>query len=86
MECPVQRNHFSDQLVSHPNARRRAPEMEWPRPKGVTVGEREEALGELLLREPEIITWLAPDDGTVGNDWSGMDEVRETLPLITEDA
>jgi hypothetical protein len=74
------------QLVPHPNARSRAPEMPWPRPKGVTVGDREEAIGELLLREPEIIAWLAPDDGTIGNDSSGMNEMRETLPLITEDA
>ena len=38
--------------------------------KGETVEEREEAVPELLLLEPEILAWLESTDRNVGNDSS----------------
>ena len=38
--------------------------------KGETVEEREEAVRELLLLEPEILAWLESTDRNVGNDSS----------------
>ncbi len=54
--------------------------------KGVTVGEREAALGELLLREPEIIAWLALDDSNVGNDSPGIHDLTESFERSEGDA
>jgi hypothetical protein len=71
-------NHFSDRLVHHPNAASVRSRNGMATTKGVTVEEREETVGELLLLEPEILAWLESNDRNVGNDSSATAESIET--------
>jgi hypothetical protein len=71
-------NHFSYPLVHHPNAAPLRSRNGMATIKGETVEEREEAVRELLLLEPEILAWLESTDRNVGNDSSATAESTDT--------
>jgi len=71
-------NRFPDRLVQHPNAASLRSRNCIATTKGETVEEREEAVRELLLLEPEILAWLESTDRNVGNDSSAAAESADT--------
>jgi hypothetical protein len=71
-------NRFSNRLVHHPDAVSLRSRNGMATTKGETVEEREEAVPELLLLEPEILAWLESTDRNVGNDSSPTASSTET--------
>ena len=78
-------NRFSNRLVHHPNAVSLRSRNGMATTKGETVEEREEAVGELLLLEPEILAWLESTDRNVGDDSSATAEPTETSTRGTKE-